>query len=79
MTIRALIEILNTLTTGELSRLSARVTEVREQARAMSLEEVVAILDQALDSLAAGDLKVFRKRIQHAVSRLGHAREPAST
>ncbi len=76
MTIRALIEVLNNLTTGELSRLSARVVEVRDQARALGLAEVVAILEEALELLAAGDLKGFRRKIQHAVSRLGHAREP---
>lgn len=77
MTIRALIDVLNNLTTGELGRLAARVTEVRDEAERMGLDEVARILDDALLALAAGDLKSFRKRVQHAVSRLGHAREPA--
>ncbi len=79
MTIRALIEVLNNLTTGELARLSARVTEVRDACRTMGQDEPAAILDEALAALAACDLKTFRKRVQHAVSRLGHAREPVNT
>ncbi len=73
MTIKALIEVLNNLTSGELGRMSARVREVRHEAASMGLEEVVRILDDALASLDACDLKGFRKKLQHAVSRLGHA------
>ena len=78
MTIRGLIEVLNNLTAGELSRLHARVAEVRAEAERLDLAEVVAILDDARDALDAGDLKTFRRKIHHAVSRLGHVREPVS-
>ncbi len=77
MTIRALIEILNNLTTGEVGRLAARVGEVRDEARRLGLAEIAALLDEALARLAAGDLKAFRRTVQHAVSRLGHVREAA--
>jgi len=77
MTIRGLIEVLNNLTTGELSRLNARFAEVRAEAERLGLVEVAAILDEARAALDAGDLKVFRRKIHHAVSRLGHVREPA--
>ena len=77
MTIQALIETLNTLTTGELGQLRARVAEARAEAAAMGLADVAGALDEALAALAALDLKTFRKRINHAVSRLGHAREAA--
>ena len=43
----------------------------------MGLADVAGALDEALAALAAFDLKTFRKRINHAVSRLGHAREAA--
>jgi hypothetical protein len=76
MTTRALIETLNNLTFGELGRLSARVVEVRAEAAKLGQDEAARILDEALAALAAGDLRAFRKKIQHAVSRLGHARDP---
>jgi hypothetical protein len=77
MTIRALIEVLNNLTAGELSRLHARVADVRDEASRLGLAEVTTILDEARAALDAGNLKTFRRRLQHAVSRLGHVREPA--
>jgi len=77
MTIQALIETLNTLTTGELGQLRARVAEARAEAAAMGLADVAGALDEALAALAAFDLKTFRKRVNHAVARLGHARETA--
>lgn len=73
MTTKALIDVLNNLTSGELSRLSVRLADVRAAARDMGLDEVVALLDEATAALDASDLKTFRRKIQHAVSRLGHA------
>ena len=77
MTIKGLIETLNNLTSGELSRIASRVEEVRAEAHALALDEVVVLLDEALALLEAGDVKGFRKKLHHAVSRLGHLREPA--
>lgn len=74
MQIRAIIDVLNNLTTGEFSRLEARVREARDACEEQGLEEVVLILDAGLENLDMGDLKGFRKKVQHAVSRLGHAR-----
>ncbi|MBP7146930.1 MAG: hypothetical protein KBD01_05250 [Acidobacteria bacterium] len=74
MSVRGIIEALNNLTIGEISSLGRRMDEIRDEVREIGLAEVSAILDQAMESLAVGDLKAFRKRVQHAVSRLGHAR-----
>ncbi len=74
MEIRAIIDVLNNLTTGEFSRLHDRVREAREACAERGLEEVALILDAGLECLSLGDLKGFRKKVQHAVSRLGHAR-----
>ncbi len=79
MTIKALIEVLNNLTAGELSRLSATLAEVRAEVRALGLDEIGAILDEAVAALDACDLKLFRRKLQHAVSRLGHVRESGVT
>ncbi|RMG48794.1 MAG: hypothetical protein D6718_01050 [Acidobacteria bacterium] len=75
MKVRALIDTLNNLTVGELGTLASRVGEVRSEAAKMGLDEVAAILDEALGCLDRCDLKGFRKKIQHAVSRLGHVKE----
>lgn len=81
MRTRALIETLNNLSFGELGTVTRRVGEVRDEADQLELDEIVAILDEALRALGEGDLKLFRKRLNHAVSRLGHAKvresEPA--
>jgi hypothetical protein len=74
MDVKAIIDTLNNLTFGELSRLSGRVREARRAARAEGLYEIAEILDDALGRLDEGDVKGFRKKISHAVSRLGHAR-----
>jgi hypothetical protein len=72
MQTRGLIETLNNLSMGELALVSRRVREVRDDVLAMDQTEIAAILDQSLECLASGDLKMFRKRINTAVSRLGH-------
>ncbi|GAB4223054.1 MAG: hypothetical protein Kow0062_22270 [Acidobacteriota bacterium] len=74
MDIRAIIDVLNNLTFGELSRLEGRVREVRGELERLGHEEIVGILDEALAALDAADLRQFRRRIHHAVSRLGHLR-----
>jgi hypothetical protein len=71
---KALIDTLNNLTTGELSRLEGRLAEVRDESERLGYEEVAGILAEAQRQLQMGDIKAFRKKVQHAVSRLGHAR-----
>jgi len=79
MQVRAMIEALNSLSVGELASLRRKVEEVRDHAARQGLEEITAILDDALAQLAAGDLRAFRRRVSHAVSRLGHVRPPVET
>jgi hypothetical protein len=74
-----MIEALNSLSVGEVSSLRRRVEEVRDHAARQELSEITAILDEALEQLAACDLKAFRRKIAHAVSRLGHVRPPVET
>ena len=72
MDVRAIIHVLNNLTLGEFSRLAGRVREAREEVARLGHDEVVAILDEAVEALERADLRTFRRRIRHAVSRLGH-------
>lgn len=76
--IKGLIHTLNHLTIGEIGTLRYRVTEVRTAVKSLGLDEIAEILDEALDHLERGDLKAFRKKIAHGVSRLGHVRDPAA-
>jgi hypothetical protein len=69
---KAIIDVLNNLTVGEFSRLEGRLREVREQVTKMGHDEIAALLGEAQQCLVLGDMKTFRRKIQHAVSRLGH-------
>jgi len=79
MHVKGMIEALNSLSVGEISALRRRVLEVREHAARQELSEITAILDEALEHLSACDLKAFRRKVAHAVSRLGHVRPPVET
>ncbi|MCU0231091.1 MAG: hypothetical protein MUC67_06900 [Acidobacteria bacterium] len=79
MHVQGMIEALNALSVGEISKLRQRVQEVRDAAARAELAEIAALLDQALEQLAACDLKAFRRKLAHAVSRLGHVREAVGT
>lgn len=72
---KALIDTLNSLTVGQFSTIQSRLDEVRETTHAAGLDEIAAILDEARAALDGFDLKGFRKKVQHAVSRLGHLRD----
>lgn len=72
MTVKSIIDVLNNLTLGEISRMRGRVVEARADVEKLGHAEIVDALDEALAHLDAGDIKAFRKRVQHAVSRLGH-------
>ncbi|MDQ7087139.1 MAG: hypothetical protein Q9Q13_04435 [Acidobacteriota bacterium] len=55
--------------------MSTRLDEVRGEVRAAGHAEIATILDEAAERLAAFDVKEFRRRVQHAVSRLGHVKD----
>lgn len=74
MTTSQLIAHLNGLTVGDLDSLTARIESAVTACRALGHDEIVPVLDEARQSLRQGDLKTFRKRVDTAVSRLGHLR-----
>ena len=76
MAIRRIIQTLNTLGVGELDRVLGQLDEARAEIRDREdLSEIAIDLQEARDAITAGDLKVYRKRLERAVSRLGHAQE----
>ena len=76
---KALIDTLNSLTVGQFSTIQSRLDEVRAATREAGLDEIATILDEARSALDEFDLKSFRKRVQHAVSRLGHVRDETAS
>lgn len=78
MSTRPLIEALNSLNIGDLESMARKVGETRAAAAAAGLSEIACTLDEAQAALDRADFKTFRKKIQHAVSRLGHAKTALS-
>lgn len=75
MAIRQIIQTLNTLGVGELDRVLGQLDEARAELREREdLTEIAIDLQEARDAITSGDLKTYRKRLERAVSRLGHAR-----
>jgi hypothetical protein len=72
--IRRAISTLNSLAMGDLERIRQRLQEVGASLTADGEEELAGILSEAEDALGRGDTPLFRKRVQHVVSRLGHLR-----
>jgi hypothetical protein len=76
MAIRRIIQTLNTLSVGELDRVLGQLDEARAELRDREdLSEIAIALQEARDAITSGDLKTYRKRIEKAVSRLGHAQQ----
>jgi hypothetical protein len=74
MAIRTIIQTLNTLGVGELDRVLGQLDEARAEIRDREdLSEIAIDLQEARDAITSGDLKTYRKRLERAVSRLGHA------
>lgn len=76
MAVRRLIQSLNSLGVGELPRVLRHLEEARVAVRdRKDLADVAETLAEAHAAITSGDLKTYRKRIERAVSRLGHARD----
>lgn len=73
-TIDRAIGTLNSIRTGELSRILARLGEVQGALEELGEPALLGVLEEARQALSEGDLPIFRKRLQHVVSRLGHLR-----
>lgn len=74
MTPSQLIAALNALTFGDLDGLDRKLEAARAACAEMGQAALADCLDDARTALRSGDLKTYRKRIETAVSRLGHLR-----
>ena len=70
----SVIATLNHIELGDVTRIEARLQEIREELAGRELDELVAKLDESLDALRQGDLQTFRRLKATMVSRLGHLR-----
>ncbi|TDI35483.1 MAG: hypothetical protein E2P03_00710 [Acidobacteria bacterium] len=68
------ISILNSLAMGDLERIRQHLQEVGASLAAGGEAELAEMLSEAENALGRGDAPLFRKRVQHVVSRLGHLR-----
>jgi cobalamin biosynthesis protein CobD/CbiB len=65
---------LNSLQMGDVDRILVRLEQVSELLRDLSQEALVQSIQEAHEAIRQADLPLFRKRVQHVVSRLGHLR-----
>ena len=68
------IALLNALTHGDLDAIRAKLNEARGVCVELGHDEVASIVAEAHGALAGGDLKMYRKKVETAVARLGHLR-----
>jgi hypothetical protein len=68
------IALLNSLATGDLDALRAKLEEAGRACGELGRDDLAAALDEAKASLVACDLKTFRRRVEMVVSKLGHLR-----
>ena len=73
-TISRAISTLNSLGVGDVDRIRRRLCEVETVMATLGAEELVQMLTDAREALDGGDVPLFRRRVQHVVSKLGHLR-----
>jgi hypothetical protein len=69
-----LIASLNALSFGDVDLLKSKLAGAEETCRELGRDDLAQLLAEARDGLAAGDLKLYRKRVETVVSKLGHLR-----
>ena len=69
-----LIASLNALSFGDVDVLKSRIADAADACRHLGQDELATMLAEARDGLTAGDLRLYRKRVETVVSKLGHLR-----
>ena len=72
MNARQLIAFINAIQVGDLDRIEGKLTEAKAACEAMGQADLAESLTEAQTALDGLDMKLFRKRVQHVVARLGH-------
>ena len=69
-----LIAYLHSINVGDLDGIRAKLVAAKQACLDLDQEDLAGILDDAEQALGRADLKIYRKRIETVVSRLGHLR-----
>ena len=69
-----LIASLNALSFGDVDLLKSRLADAADTCRQLGQDDLAALLAEAREGLAVGDLRIYRKRVETVVSKLGHLR-----
>ena len=72
MEVGKLIATLNSLRFGELETVQARLAEAGKACREIDQADLAAMLEEAETALDSADMKLFRKRVETVIARLGH-------
>ena len=72
--ISKIIASLNALSLGSMEVIGANLAEARQACLELDETELADRLGEAHGALLRGDVKIYRKRIESVVSRLGHRR-----
>jgi hypothetical protein len=74
VTAQQLIAYLNALTFGDLEALASKLETARSACLALGHAEIAEIIESARGALGVGDVRTYRRRLETAVSRLGHVK-----
>jgi hypothetical protein len=74
VTAQQLIAYLNALTFGDLEALASKLEAARSACVALGHGEIAETIEAARAALEVGDVKTYRRKIETAVSRLGHVK-----
>jgi phosphoenolpyruvate-protein kinase (PTS system EI component) len=69
-----IIALLNSLGVGEMAVIRAKLDQARQACLELDRADLAERLDEALTALGRAEMKIYRKRVESVVSRLGHLR-----
>ena len=72
MTAAQLVAFLNAIAVGDLALIEEKLIEARAACVDLEQPDLAAKLDEAIAGLRGGDLKLYRRRVEAVVSKLGH-------
>ena len=72
--VREVLAMLNAVSLGELAKVDAELARAQAALAVLRQDELAERVGEARRSLAAGDLKEFRRAVSNVTARLGHVR-----
>lgn len=72
MNVAQIMASLNSIHMGDLEVIASRLEQAKSACTELGHDELADKLDEAKQAFARADVKLFRKRVDHVVARLGH-------